>query len=225
VVEKPVSYPELHPRVESLLRRAYGPVRATCHGCVTSRFGSAHTACPGVRRIGTGRAPLVTGSRVACSGMTGDRRPKLGTLGEQVGAGRLIRPGSESDLPARAPDRSIPACTPAGVKAEIGCRVGLERGLGDKAGMRNGGSHPSTGRRGAGRQADSTERTGTPEACRRGLTGPEVRVDGAPHRGRLHGSGAARTGAAWVADSQCTGPGGRGRVAAIGGLTGERVVS
>ena len=94
--DNPCSYRELPARIEMLLRRAFGPVRTTCDGCVTSRFGSADTAGPGVRRIGTGRAPLVTGSRVASSDVTGDRRPELGTLGEHLAAERLIRRGFES---------------------------------------------------------------------------------------------------------------------------------
>jgi hypothetical protein len=118
-----------------------------------------------MRRIGTRRAPLVTGSRVASSGVTGDTRPGLGRLGEQVGAERRIRRGVEADLPARAADRSIPPCASGDANAEMGGKADAAQRIA-----------PQQGTRGGGRQADSPEKTGPPEPCRRSLTGPEVRA-------------------------------------------------
>ena len=101
-----------------------------------------------VRRIGTRREPPVTGSRVASSGVTGDTCLGLGVLGVQVGAERLIRRGLVVDLPARAADRSIPACGSGDVNTEMAGKADAAQRIG-----------PEQGTRGGGRQADSPEKT------------------------------------------------------------------
>jgi hypothetical protein len=138
----------------------------TCDGWVTPGFDSAPTAGHDVRRIETGRAPLVTRSRVACSGVSGDRRPELPTLGERFAAERPIGRGFEivdRDSPALAADRSIPAPVSTEVKAEIGRRPGLERRArqGEHAAWRIAPEQPAAR---AGRHADTTENTGTPRS-------------------------------------------------------------
>jgi hypothetical protein len=103
----------------------------TCDGRVMPRFDSVHAGRPGVRRIGTRRAPPVTRSRVACSGVTGGRCPGPGGLGEQFAAGHLITDGFEiveRKLRTPAPGRSIRRA-PSDLEAEIGGRAGLERGV------------------------------------------------------------------------------------------------
>jgi hypothetical protein len=126
----------------------------TCDGWVMPRFDSVHRGRPGVRGVGTGRGPLVTRSRVACSGVTGGRCPGLGGLGDQLAAGHLIRRGFKivaRRLRAPAPDCSIPGSSD--LEAEIGCRVGLERGVRGKAHTRLDGRVAGAQRRGRCREA------------------------------------------------------------------------
>lgn len=116
-----------------LVRAASAAVRyvPTCNEWIAPRFDSVHSGRPDVRGIGTGRAPLVTGSRVACSGVRSGSRSGLGRFGDQLAAEPLIRPGLElvgRTVPALAPERSIQVARTAMARGRKAAALNLGRG-------------------------------------------------------------------------------------------------